>query len=287
MTTDIRTPTQNRPRVLRVAVAQTPGRLNATAENAAEVCRLSTEAADQGAKLILFPEGCVNGNSLAGAEQQARMPADEKAFSDLSHTARERGIAICAGFTTPFGEYLNNAFVIALSNGRVLFQYKAARSKTEPPFLGAWPDVARTVFEVDGVRIILSICSEYGVARVEEAVRQANPDLILHPSAGCMSEKFLVRDGQPVSAETEAYVSASRQLVETASLEVARRGIPKVSANLIGFDGKTWWPGNSYAIGADGKILLWLPVETHVSRMKPSVAVGDIPIPAVAPQTPP
>ena len=56
-------------KILRVAIGQIVGKLGATSENMATACRISHEAAQGGAKLILFPEGALNGNALTREKQ--------------------------------------------------------------------------------------------------------------------------------------------------------------------------------------------------------------------------
>jgi hypothetical protein len=58
-----------------------------------------------------------------------------------------------------------------------------------------------------------------------------------------------------------------------------KRKTPRAAANPIGFDGETYWPGNSYAVGADGKVYLWVKGCAVPSQMRPSVNVADVPMP--------
>lgn len=263
---------------LRVAIAQTAGRLNAWQENMQEVASLSEEAARQGARLILFPEGAITGNAFHDRRRQDAIPASTVSFAPLTTVAVRRGITICAGFTTPLQDKLNNVFAIVQPDGNIWFQHKCFRSSTEPEFLIAWTDPRRTVFDVDGVRVVISICSEYGVPAIEAAVRTVAPDIILHPSAGCLMHDQLASNEVEAVGPAREFPTLARTGVESSVREVAARGIPKVSANPVGFDGETYWPGNSFIIGSDGQILLWLRAENNPARMHSSVGVTDVPV---------
>ena len=247
-------------------------RLDDTAANIAKVCDLSGAAARDGARLILFPEGCLTGNAFPPVRQPA-LDAVPDSFAPLIETARRGGIVICAGFVAPFGDRFNVAHAIVLPDGRVLFQRKAACVNGEPAHLTAWPDPARAVFTLDGFRVAIAICSEYGLPHVETALATARPAVILHPSAGRMTPDELA----PHGARSGGFHAQCRRVVELAAAEVKSRGVPKLSANPIGFDGHTWWPGNSYAVGADGVVLAWIPGENDPARMKPAVSVFDLP----------
>jgi predicted amidohydrolase len=263
-------------RRLCVAIGHFNARLGDVRGNTDEVCRLSRRAASQGTKLILFPEGCLTGNALHDLSQQALLPVDPAAFVALRDTAVEQGIAICAGFVAPADGKANVVHAIALPDGQVLFQRKAFRTTEEPAFLMAWPDPARTVLEVEGVRAVVVICSEYGAPAVERELAAVRPDIILHPSAGRMTEAHILKPGVDRSAAVAGIAAECRAVLDSACKKVAQRGIPKLGANPLGFDGATWWPGNSFIIDAQGRVAAWLPGENDPARMAPAIAVAEI-----------
>jgi len=252
------------------------GLLNSPKKNMAKACKLSAVAAEKGASLVLFPEGCLNGNAFTRSRQDS-IPADPASFAKLQKISDKTGITICIGFTAPLEDKFNNAFAIIRPDRKILFQYKCARSSQEPEFLSAFKDAKRTVFEVDGVRTVISICCEYGLERIEESIKDASPKLILHPSAGCL-RKDQVASGRSESQAARSFRKECRSGVERSAEEVRRRGIPKICANPIGFDGETFWPGNSFAVDGKGNIILWIPGENRPGQMKDSIELRIIPI---------
>ena len=267
---------------LRVAIGQTVSLLHNTESNMAQACRLAAEAAEQGAKLILLPEGCLTGNALSSPAMQATLPVDAAAFEPLRRVAAEGGITICAGFATPFGEKFNVVHAIVQPDGKIFFQRKATRASTEPTFLAPWPDATREVFEVDGVRVVMVICSEMSGKEVRAAVEAVNPQLILHCSAGSVP-KDQVCENDPSPEILTEIEQGMRRVVDGTIKRVAEQGIPRMGANPIGFDGETYWPGNSFAIDATGIVRLWMMGTHVVARMAPSVEIVDMPIPALVP----
>lgn len=65
-------------------------------------------------------------------------------------------------------------------------------------------------------------------------------------------------------------------LIDRTAEEVARREIPKISANPVGFDGEIFWPGNSFAIDGKGRLILWMPGENRPEQMKDAVMLRKL-----------
>ena len=236
---------------------------------------MSEEAAAAGARLVLFPEGCLNGNAMR-REQQDSMLLEPAAFASLQATANKDDIVICVGFTVPVSDKMNNAFAIIQPAKPLLIQYKCWRSRLEPEFLMAWPDATRTVFEVDGVRCVISICCEYGMEWIDKAVHASDPDMILNPSAGSIKPDQ-VQFGEPTAA-TDQFRKDCSMFMDRAVESVKKTGLVKVSTNPLGFDGETWWPGNSYIVGGDGSVLVWRKGENRPEHMGPTVDVVSVPL---------
>lgn len=258
---------------LRVAIGQTVSRLEDTAGNMAQACLLASDAAAQGARLLLLPEGCLTGNALTGPDKQASLPADAAPFAPLQTVADDHDITICAGFATPVDGKFNMVHAIVRPGQEMLFQHKAFRADGEPSFLVAWPDPGRADFEVDGVSCVIQICSESGGKEIKEAIARIGPQLLLHPSAGKMKTEQVLRGGD---FREDGFEDECRANLEKAMKRIRDERRSVLAANPIGFDGETWWPGNSYAIDTAGDVVLWLKGENRPDHMKPSVAVGDL-----------
>ncbi len=252
------------------------GPLDKPEDNMAEACRLARDAAAAGARLLLLPEGCLTGNALTDPARQAALPAEPGAFAPLSRIARQTGITLCAGFTTRVDGGFTVAHAILLPDGAVRFQHKAFRASGEPKHLKAWPDPARAPFTVDGRTVIIAICSEFGPGVIMDEVLRCKPDLILHPSAGRMKEEEVWQAGRDQDPPVRNFLSNCRTVVEKAAQNPLAAGIPRLSANPVGFDGETWWPGNAYALSGAGAILAWVEGENRPEKMISRLGFADL-----------
>lgn len=264
---------------MKIAIGQMRvGPLDKPAANMAEACTLARQAAKNNARLLLLPEGCLTGNALSAAERQQAMPVDPALLEPLANIARDSGLTICAGFATPYDGGFNLVHAIIQSESPILFQRKAFRACTEPPFIKAWPDFARIPFTVDKMTVVITICSEFGPPAIMQELARHKPGLVLHPSAGCMQPAEV---WTPQTADTPA-VSGFRndchRVVESAAAGNIKLGIPRVAANPVGFDGETWWPGNGYAVGADGAILCWVEGENRPDQQLSRLGFVEIPL---------
>lgn len=262
-------------RQIRVAIGQMPGVLNDTQANLHQACMLAVQAAADGARLLLLPEGCLTGNALSVPERQEALPLDPAAFTVLQAVADAARMTICAGFHTRVDGKFNAVHAILQPCVSPKFQRKAARAESEPVFLTPWPDPERVVFEVDGVRVAIVICSEMGQSAVMGCVGAKRPDLLLHPSAGREPQDALWR-AAPSMDVREGFRRKTEAIVSAACRRVKEERTARVCANPVGFDGETYWPGNSYGISADGSVALHLAAENDPMKMNPGVLTGAV-----------
>ncbi len=263
------------PRLLKVAVGEMPGILHDIPANFACAAELSRAAAAAGAKVIILPEACLTGYAMREAADQALLPLEAAAFKPLTAVAADTGITICAGFVTAFEDGVNCCHAIIEPSGPVRFQRKAGRASSEPAFYRKVHDPRREMLEIDGIRLAVIICCEWGSPAVMDAAKAAGAQLLLHPSAGSIpAAEVLFSDPGP---EKLAEVSRGmRKVVDGAAAGIGKHGLPKVGANPIGFDGQTYWPGNSYAINADGSVPMWLEGTHLVAAMHPRIATAEV-----------
>ena len=128
---------------IRVAIGQMPGFLNDTRANLGQARTLALQAAADGARLLLLPEGCLTGNALSAPDRQSVMSLHPADFATLQTVADESGITICAGFHTRVESRFNAVHAILRPRQPARFQHKTAKSEGEPAFLTPWPDPER------------------------------------------------------------------------------------------------------------------------------------------------
>lgn len=262
------------PKTLKLAIGQMCGLLRDLDTNMATACSLSENAADQGARVIILPEGCLTGNAFA-REHQPVLTAEPATFGRLREIATRRNITICAGFAIECEDKVNIVYAIVAPAGSVLFQHKATRTSMEPEFLVAWPDATRQVFDVGGVRTVVVICSEDGASNIVPAVSNAGPELILHCSAGSIPKEEAL-DREPTPDEQADHDAEMLKPRLNAEAKVKASGIARAGCNQLGFDGQTYWPGNSFAVDHTGETRLWLKGTKIISEMQPVVQTVEL-----------
>ncbi|MEV0906221.1 carbon-nitrogen hydrolase family protein [Streptomyces hokutonensis] len=148
---------------LRIATAQVMISDDAR-RNGPVIRRLMREAAEAGARLILFPEGCLSGYAKEQIRDwdQVDWPAVEEELRQVAALAAELRLWVVLGSAhrlTPPHRPHNSLYVIA-DDGQVVDRYdKRFCSNTE--ILGYYtPGFAPTTFTVDGYRFGCAICIE-------------------------------------------------------------------------------------------------------------------------------
>jgi predicted amidohydrolase len=170
------------PSSLRIAIAQTTVSDDAR-QNGPTVRRLMRRAAEAGARLIQFPEGCLTGY----AKEQIRSwdQVDWTAIEDEHHQvaalAAELRLWVVLGsthrLTSPHRPH-NSLYVIA-DDGQVVERYdKRYCSHTE--ILGYYTPGARlVVFSVDGFRFGCALCIEINFPELFEEYERLGVDCLL------------------------------------------------------------------------------------------------------------
>ena len=260
---------------LTVAVGQFICRLGNIPGNINQACRLTEEASRQGAKLLLLPEGCLTGNAFNRPADQDTLPLTPEAIQPLQEVVDRTGTTVCPGAATPYASGINIVQAIIQPHTPPRWQHKAAKAKTEPYFLIPWPDVKRNIFYVDRWRVCILICSESAQRETRQSLSDCAPDLVLHPTAGSIPSD-MVAEGPHTATRYATFQQDSQRVLTSASDMVREWGIPKISANPIGFDGQVHWPGNSYIIDKSGRILTSLPGENRPTAMRSGVVTATL-----------
>ena len=172
-------------RVLGLQVQCTPGAVEANCAAAADLIR-----DNPGHRLYVLPELSATGyfDSVLGALDEYAQPADGSIATFFGDVAREARAFVCYGFLRRVGERTTICQAVAGPDGSQVLAY----DKMHLCDMGACSEVgygcsrgdALGTFEVDGVRVGLSICYDI---RFPELFRRLawdeGCDLVLHPSA--------------------------------------------------------------------------------------------------------
>ena len=163
--------------------------------NLAKIEARAREAAETGAKLIVFPECALTGYCYSSKQEamDVALIRNSEPFDQLRKLAQELDVNIIAGSLTKDGDDLFNSLVLVFRNGDTDWY-----EKTHTLVLG----VDRFVtpgkkplepFEVDGVRIGLSICYDGSFPETARVLALRGADMIVLPTnwpstSGCTAD---------------------------------------------------------------------------------------------------
>jgi NAD+ synthase (glutamine-hydrolysing) len=171
---------------VKVALAQINTTVGDLAGNSARIEAYARRARAAGAGLVVFPELALCGYPPEDLLLQPRFLRDNAAALEAL-APRCAGIVAVVGFPHAPGRDVHNAAAV-LRDGRIAGVYH----KTELPNYGVFDEhryfrsgVAPLLFEVDGIRFMLSICEDVWVedGRVEGWARAERPGVVLNLSA--------------------------------------------------------------------------------------------------------
>jgi len=206
--------------------------------NLAKIERAATQAAEEGADAVLFPECATTGYACDfGALKPAAL---RPALRSVATLAAKLRINLLVGSPIFAGRHLYNALLVFDRSGRLVHTY-AKCQLVDADRQWFTPGNSLSLFSLDGVPATAMICHE---RRYPELVRlpvMAGAQMVFHPNAGMDAltvsrTKRHGRDGIPVRAFENA--------------------IYYVFANSVGPQGQgKWSAGDSKIVAPDGSFL--------------------------------
>ncbi|MGW1712838.1 carbon-nitrogen hydrolase family protein [Streptomyces sp. NPDC002156] len=165
-----------------MAIAQTTISADAR-QNGLTVRRLMREAAEAGARLIQFPEGCLSGYAKEQIRDwdQVDWRAIEEEHRHVAALAAELRLWVVLGSAhrlTPPHRPHNSLYVIA-DNGQVAGRYDKRYCSNTEILRYYTPGVRPTVFSVDGFRFGCAICIEVNFPELFEEYERLGVDCLL------------------------------------------------------------------------------------------------------------
>ena len=239
---------------MRIAIGQFDTTVGAFDRTVDRIVALAAEASEAGASLLLLPEQTLPGYPARDfLLRRDFVERGVRALADLAERTRDLPVAIAVGHALPHegpGNGLYNVAVV-LRGGR---QVAVARKQLLPNYdvfdEKRWfdPGDATCVFDLDGVRLGLTICE----------------DLWSEPPPGArrLHRVDPARDAMDAGAQVLLNLSASpyeggKERIRERLLSscAARNAAPIVYCNLVGGNDSLIFDGRSLVIGADGSIL--------------------------------
>ncbi len=238
---------------------------------------LIVEAARRGARLVLTSEAHVTGYDLDGVGLRAAIPADDPAFDRLAETARRLGVDIVAGFWEKAAGGAYNSAQVLHADGRRTLQRK--RGDAVAGFIPGPRE--REVFEVDGLRCAILICSDSGLPDIHAELAGRGMDLLLCPTAGMgrLDGAFRQEElGDP--ARRAMYLDKMERVcfVRDAMEMCLRYGFAAAACNQAGVQESSdyFHPGHSSIVDRTGELVALLPGAMAYSHLRPKLIDGVI-----------
>lgn len=246
-------------------------------ENIRRMQPLIVEAARRGARLVLTSEGAVTGYDLDGVGQRAAISLNDPALDELAAMGRRHGVDLVAGLWEKVPEGEHNSAVVLHTDGRRTLQRKFGDGS--PGFVAGPRE--RTIFEVDGVRCAILICSDNGIAGIHQELTDQGVELILGPTAGMGRLKGAFRqDELEDPARRAEYIAKEEQVcfLKEGMENCLKFNTALACCNQAGWNEETGFfhPGHSGIIDRTGEFVAVLPgcfVPTH---LRPKLIDGVI-----------
>jgi predicted amidohydrolase len=195
---------------MRVALSQAAGTPGDVAANLASVRGAAHEAAQAGARLVIFPEAFVTGYNI-GPELLLALaePADGAQVRELRSIAAEAGIAILCGYAELEDETVYNSAVLIDRDGSVLLNYRKTHLYGELDRAAfAAGDRLAPVVEIDGVRVGVLVCYDVEFPEPARQLALAGVQLIAVPTALMTPSEWIADTLVPArAAENQVFVA--------------------------------------------------------------------------------
>jgi predicted amidohydrolase len=221
----------------KIATVQMDCRIANPAANLDAVLGRLGEAADQGAKLVIFPECALPGycfESKAEAWPHAE-PVPGPATTAIAAACRRLSVWAIVGLLERDGGRLFNACVLVGPDG-----FKASYRKAHLPFLGVdrftTPgDRPFAVHDLGGLRVGMSICYDGSFPETSRVLMLLGADLVVlstnWPTGAMGTVKYLV---QPRAVENQIFYAACNRVGEERGFHfIGRSRIVDVDGELL------------------------------------------------------
>lgn len=242
-------------KTVRIAAAQTPEfreDIDAALHCATEV---AARAAAQGASLLCFPEGFLQGylTEEIAARRQALELASSGFAAVLTRFPKMGPMIVMGMIETEAGRLFNTAVVV--HHGALVGRYRKMRLLGGEGCFEAGSDTP--VFEVEGLRFGINICYDTNLPEAARKLADLGASLIL-----CPANNMCRRKTAEALKDTHNAVRGER---------CREAGLWLISADVTGErDGRIGW-GPTAVINPAGKVVAQLPLE------KAGLLVFDIP----------
>ena len=269
------------PQVLKVAIAQPLVEPGDVRGNIDRMAPLVAEASKQEAQLVVFSECGITGYDLKGVGAKAAIPLSDPALDRVAKMAKKHDIVVLAGFHEMLGKDPYNSAQIFYPCGRRVLPRKHLvldLEKSIAPVQCA--PVDRELFEIDGFRLALLICSDAGIPNIFDKLAADGCDGVIVNTAGGGDAKSGVHQAalsDPKLRKKTAF-RATTCLAPSIVEQCIRLNCAQIACNQSGWNPETGYfqIGGSSIIDRTGEVTAVIPARVVFEYLRPVVEVGFI-----------
>lgn len=241
--------------IVRIAAAQTLEHREDIEAAVAAMLDFATRADAEGARLLVFPEGFLQGYLTEEmAARRVALELDSPQFLAIAaRLAPVRAMIVFGLIEIEDGRLFNTAAV--LQHGRLVERYRKRHLLAGEAIFTA--GIEMPLFEIDGLRFGINICYDMNFAEAAQAIAERGGELIVGPANNMMRR-----------ASAEAYKLAHNAARGERCRET---GLWLISADVTGErDGRIAW-GPTAVLDPEGQVVRQLPLEA------PGLLIFDLP----------
>jgi predicted amidohydrolase len=253
-------------RPVRIAVAQYEPRVGELEQNRAQAVRWATDAATQGADLVVLPELASSGYAFRDddeAQRSAEDADDGPTVRALRDVCAAHGCHIVAGLNERDGECRHNSAVLIGASGRLATYRKLHLFYDEQTWFV--PGAELPIVDLPFGRVGIIICYDLWFPEPARALALAGAEIIAVPTNWVASFKRTVWDER-------GYCQGNYVAIATA----AQNGVVMACADRVGTERDVAFIGASIIVAADG----W-PAAGPASKDGEELLVADVDLDSV------
>jgi predicted amidohydrolase len=269
------------PRELRIAVAQPLVHVGDVPQNLKNMEPLVAEAARRGARLVVFSECGLTGYDLKGLGAKAALTLAAPELDEVGALAKKHSMTIITGLYERLGDKLYNTAIVLDSDGQRVVQRKHRILGLERKACPVTPsERARTLFEVDGFRFGLLICSDAGIPGIYDELAAAKCDgVILVVAGGGDARAGWHQDALAMKPVRKKFNKQTASALSAEAIDLSvRLNLAQIACNQSGYDAATGYfhCGGSSIINRTGEATAVIAPRFVFEQLRPDLAVGLI-----------
>jgi predicted amidohydrolase len=227
----------------RASVVQTLARLGDLDENIRILRERTAEAAQQGAKLVVFPE-CMNTGYLFDSPAhclELAEPLDGRYVQAMSDLARKHDLLIASGFTERVGDRAFNSGLLVDRRGELILRYQKQFLATHDQNWFEVGSVGNPVVETELGKIGLLICFDGRIPEIARCLALQGAQVLVDMA------NFFTMDQADLWVPARAY----------------ENGVWIVAATKAGVERSIYYPGGSMIVDPTGTVQARIPYDEH------------------------